>query len=664
MSRTFSSNLKGKVRNFPLPKNRPLVPVYEAIVNSINSIDDRKKEDDTVVGKIDIEVLRENTLFSESDENTVTGFRITDNGIGFNEANMKSFMEADSEYKLAIGGKGVGRFSWLKAFSEATIMSTYYADDRFLTRYFEFSLRNQDIEDSVKDAESEGFVTEVCLNGYIKDYEKNAPKQLSTIAARIIQHCFAYFLRSDCPQIVIFDREDRISLNQMFADGVNTDDNQSRFNIGKQQFSLLNIKISDRTFAKKNRLFLCANERLVYSRELENVIVDLDSSIFEKEGYWYIGVLTSEYLDKNVDMNRLSFDLPTESSPLFPDNPGLEEIEAAACERITDYLKDYLSGVEEEKKERIQKYTTEVAPQYRHLQHYVPEKIAAIKPGLSNEALDDVLYGIKRDFENKTKLECKELLKKLDNGVISSEEYQKQFQETIAKVSDVNKAALADYVVHRRIILDLFDKGLHIRPDGKFNLEKYMHQLIYPMRKTSDDTPYENHNLWLLDEKLTFCQFISSDKPFDNSLDEDRTDILLLDSPVVVADDKNTGMAFNTIVVFELKRPMRNDYNMMDNPVNQLIEYVKRIKRGEVKDSNHREIKTTENTQFFLYALCDITPSLSSVLDSMSFTRTPDNLGAYFYNSSLHAYVEVLSFDKVKNDSEKRNRILFEKLGL
>lgn len=663
MARSFSSNLKGKVRNYPLPKERPLVPLYEAVVNSINAIDERRKNE-KFDGKIEIEVLRDRTLFSDSDENTVCGFKVVDNGVGFNEANMRSFMEADSDYKLSIGGKGVGRFSWLKAFSSATITSTYKDDESFATRSFEFSLSNSEIEDTVTEAETQEYRTEVHLSNYTKDYEKNVPKQLDTIAARIIQHCFAYFLRSDCPSIYVSDKEDRILLNQKFTDVVKTDENKSYFEIGNQKFQLLNIRITDRTFAKKNRLFLCANERLVYSRELEKIIVDLDSSIFEKEGYWYIGVLTGDYLDNNVDMNRLSFDIAAESSPLFPDNPGLDKIEQSACEKIREFLKEYLSKVETEKQERIQRYTTEIAPQYRHLSHYVPEKIAALKPGLSDEALDDALYGIKRDFENKTKSECKELLKKLDRGDISSEEYQRAFQDTIEKVSDVNRAALADYVVHRRIILDLFNKGLNIKADGKFNLEKYMHQLIYPMRTTSDELPYENHNLWLLDEKLSFCQFISSDKPFDNAAGEERTDIMFLDSPVAVADNKNNGTAFNSIIIFELKRPMRDDYNMTDNPVNQLIDYVKRIKNGEVKDSNHRDIRVTENTQFYLYALCDITPSLRSVLESMNFTRTPDDLGAYFYNNNLHAYIEVLSFDKVRNDSEKRNRILFEKLGI
>ena len=323
-----------------------------------------------------------------------------------------------------------------------------------------------------------------------------------------------------------------------------------------------------------------------------------------------------------------------------------------------------MAGVEESKQERIQRYTTEIAPQYRHLEHYVPERISALKPGFTNEELDDALYGIKRDFENQTKAECNDLMKQIEKGSISAEEYQKQFQNTIGKVSDVNRAALAEYIVHRRIILNLFGHGLDIKDDGKFHLEKYMHQLIYPMRATSDDMPYENHNLWLIDEKLSFCQFISSDKPFDNAQGEDRADLLVLDSPVVVAESKNTGLAYDAFTIFELKRPMRDDYNMEENPVTQLLDYAQKIKDEKAKDSRHRPIHASDTTQFYLYALCDITPSLSRVLDRMSFTRTPDNLGAYFYNNELHAYIEVLSYDKIRNDSEKRNKVLFDKLGV
>ena len=51
MTRSFSSNLRGKVRNFALPKNRPLVPLYEAVVNSINAIEERAAKQGVFKGK-------------------------------------------------------------------------------------------------------------------------------------------------------------------------------------------------------------------------------------------------------------------------------------------------------------------------------------------------------------------------------------------------------------------------------------------------------------------------------------------------------------------------------------------------------------------------------------------------------------------------------------
>lgn len=664
MSRPFSSNLRGKVKNFDLPKNRPLVPLYEAIVNSLNAIDERSEKCGSFNGIIEIEVIRECTLFSDSDSNTVYGFRVRDNGIGFDEPNMRSFMEADSEYKMHIGGKGVGRFSWLKAFSSVEIESTYN-DNGFMTRSFEFSLNNFEIEDHLAEApDKTEYSTTVTLKEYKKAYEKDVPKHLDTIAARIIQHCLVYFLRKNCPAIYLYDQEQRKSLNDMFKERFNTDENTCDFVVGEQAFSLLNIRITDKSSAHKNKLYLCANERLVESRDLEPIITNLDSSMFESENYWYLGVLTSAYFDENVDMNRLSFNILQDSSVLLPEYPGMDDIVKTAASKVKSYLKDYLDKVQQQKKERIQKYTTETAPQYRHLEIYAPEKIAALKPHLSDEQLDNALYDIKRDFENTTKAECNQLMAQFTHGDISSEEYQNKFSETIEKVSDVNRAALAEYVVHRRIILNLFKRGLEIKDDGKFNLEKYIHQLIYPMRRTSDDLPYENHNLWLIDEKLSFCQYISSDKPFDNSPREERTDLLFLDNPVVVAESCNTGTVYDSIVIFELKRPMRDDYTFDDNPIMQLQNYAARILSGEVKDSKHRPIRANNSTQFYLYALCDITPSLEKVLKIMNFRRTPDELGAFFYNDEYHSYIEVISYDKIRYDSEKRNRVLFDKLGI
>lgn len=135
-------------------------------------------------------------------------------------------------------------------------------------------------------------------------------------------------------------------------------------------------------------------------------------------------------------------------------------------------------------------------------------------------------------------------------------------------------------------------------------------------------------------------------------------------SPVAVSDEENNGTEYETIVLFELKRPMRNDYTSSSNPIEQLYSYVSKLKTNKVSDKNGRIIKVGNNTKFYLYAVCDVTSSLEQQLCYHDFTQTPDKMGYYKYHEKLNAYLEVLSYDKIINDAKKRNRILFDKLGI
>lgn len=88
------------------------------------------------------------------------------------------------------------------------------------------------------------------------------------------------------------------------------------------------------------------------------------------------------------------------------------------------------------------------------------------------------------------------------------------------------------------------------------------------------------------------------------------------------------------------------------------------ISSNEMKDKNGRLIKTGTNTQFYLYAVCDITSKLRKIAEDFDFIETPDKRGMYKYHDKKRAYIEILSFDKIIDDAGKRNRILFEKLGI
>jgi len=52
----LNTNLHGRLRNTSLPTTRGLLPLFEAVVNSIHGIEDRKLAPDA--GQLEIEILR------------------------------------------------------------------------------------------------------------------------------------------------------------------------------------------------------------------------------------------------------------------------------------------------------------------------------------------------------------------------------------------------------------------------------------------------------------------------------------------------------------------------------------------------------------------------------------------------------------------------------
>lgn len=660
----FTIDLAGRVKNFDLPKTQPLIPLFEAVVNSIYAIEERQQKLE-FDGCIEIHIIREAQEVAEIDGidtsiNSITGFVVTDNGIGLDENNMQSFLQSDSTYRADKGGKGVGRFSWLKAFRKTEVESIFKDDDTWVKRSFEFSLENMNIDDRLIEVDGAADnLTSIKLLDYLPVYGKHVNKNAETIAMKLMQHCMIYLMSPKCPRIYVLD-EEKFCLNDMFEQKTKREEKEIELQIKEQKFNLINMKIEDQSIAG-NKIFLYANDRMVKEIDLDKEIVDLDKALFDNEGYFYAGIISGSYLDNNVDMNRTSFDISEEKDD---DDISMKDIIDSAKEQVEIYLGEYLLEIRKSKDERIKKYIAVQAPQYGHLLRYMPDDIKKIKPTINDTKLDDELYKIKRKFDVELKKTSKEIIDKMDVGMESLLDYKSSFSEQLEKISDANKSALAEYVAHRKIILEMLKKGIKIKDDGKFNKEAYLHNLIYPMRRTSGEIEYQSHNLWLIDERLAYSEYISSDIPFDNNPKEERTDILMLDNPVAVSDEDNTGREYGTIVIFELKRPMRNDYSRAENPIDQLLDYVNKLSTNKVTDKDGRIIRVGENTRFYLYAICDLTQNIINIAENQDFKETSDRMGYYKYHDKKHAYIEILSYDKIIGDSEKRNRILFDKLGI
>ena len=113
-------DIRGQLNSMNLPSSKALWPLFETVVNAIQSIEDSENRAN---GIINISVEREDQTQLMIDEEVplgrITSFSITDNGVGFTKDNYNSFNTAYSSYKIAKGCKGIGRFLWLLAFDHA-----------------------------------------------------------------------------------------------------------------------------------------------------------------------------------------------------------------------------------------------------------------------------------------------------------------------------------------------------------------------------------------------------------------------------------------------------------------------------------------------------------------------------------------------------------------
>ena len=139
--RKFKINIPGRVRK--VNTTNFVTALYEAVSNSIHAIQSTRAS-----GSIEIELIRAprqpDLLRATGEVIPITAFVVSDTGIGFNKENMESFCEADSEFKASIGGKGIGRFTWLKFFERADIESVFQEGEKRIRRTFSFSSNGVD----------------------------------------------------------------------------------------------------------------------------------------------------------------------------------------------------------------------------------------------------------------------------------------------------------------------------------------------------------------------------------------------------------------------------------------------------------------------------------------------------------------------------------------
>lgn len=673
-----TTNIANKVRNTRLPRTKPLMPLFETISNSIHAIGEAKTKGQLDGrGKIRVELIRNGApdILSRQDDidkYPIHSIIIHDDGIGLNEENLQYFVESDTDHKLSIGGKGVGRFICLKAYREINVISNYINKEGAL-QGITFLFKNtkngfHDYNEFIDKKAEQG--TTITLSTLKPDYQKHSPTNISEIAYEIVQHFQLYFIQEQVPEIVVENQNGTfISLDSVFSKDFKSEVKEMNFKVLEYDLKLILTRSYE---SKSHKIHYCAHNRSVHSESLYTKIIDLGKNpIYEDDKkYYYHALVVGEVLDNSVGIERIGFDFPNDDQEELFDEITLSKVRKQTIDSVEEVLKDYLSKVREQKIKNYKPLIHDQLPQYRNTLTKRIDQVRKLPPNLTKSKLDLELYKIDQDWRLEVKQKGQTLLSP-KKDVTNLEEYKKEYDEFIEDFNEIGKSDLARYVVHRKSIIELLENFLNLNDDSKFEDEDIIHSIFFPIRSTSEEVPYEKQNLWLIDERLTFHSFLASDKKFDKIKDlevdsGDRSDLIIYNDALVFSEKEKTP--FSSFTIVEFKKPQRDDYSDYDpkkNPIEQSEKYIEKILDGKVKDRNGRKIRVDKNIPFYVYIICDITSTLEKILERREYDKTPDGQGYFKMKTKYYnAYFEILPFEKVLDDAKKRNKILFQKLGI
>jgi len=659
------TSIAGKIENTALPVSRPLAPLYEAVHNSLQAIEEAGG------GKghsITIAIERLSDMLDEGVARP-TSFAIIDTGIGFDDDNARSFFTAESRHKARRGGKGNGRFLWLKAFDLVEVDSDFRADDAAMQkRKFVFDRReDQDVPQAAA-SQAKRTGTTVTLTGLDEKLSKQLSQPLEWFADRIIGHFLPYFHRNDCPAIEIRDSTQKLSLNERFKKTVAPNAVPRTFQVEEQKFTLTGYRITSGE-ARDNMLVFAARGRAVKRERLMRYEKGLERKLDNDDGTTsaYLGFVEGPGLDAMVRTDRLGFEFDEDEDDLLEGTKSLSAIRTGALAAVREDLAAILGRMREQKEEAVSQYVTQQAPEYRRLlKTRKSQVLEGLPPNPRPKEIEAALGRVWVEQQTDLKKEGKALLA-FEAGSETLDQYQKQMEGFLAKFEELNQTSLAQHVVHRRIVLNLLDKALRRDDDtGRYQLEAVVHRLVHPMRKSSDEIEFEEQNLWILDDRLTYHDFMESDKELRTS---ERIESTSATRPDVLAVFNRT-LAFRegrdpttSFVVVEFKRPDRKRFERA--PLSQVFDVVRDIREGTFKDGKGRPVEgASKEAPAFCYVVCDINEKVERGAVDAGGQLTPDGRGYFGYNGQLKLYFEVISYEKLIGDALRRNRMLFKKLGL
>jgi hypothetical protein len=648
-------------------------PIVEVVVNAIQAIEEGKPES----GRVKIVIKRSDQYAIDDEEDgsipAVESITVEDNGIGFDEKSREAFDTLYTDYKISQGGKGFGRFTCLKYFKDVRVDSIFMDGAAFKRRQFEMGKKTQIIVgEKITEALQNATGTVIHLD-HVKPNALN--KRIPTIARSLVEKLLPYFINDEyaCPQLILEEEDGsgKVVLNDY---------------LGSSNAVIREIQLADSTFTlegngtsyvfqlrifkflsprnTKSKISLVADNRevtetatSVYVPEFTDEFYEItgDSSLESTRNYVIKTYVFGDYLNTHVSLERGGFDFQKDQDLAYGISQA--QIEEKAAELTKEVVLPEVILRQEKKVAQIESYVENEAPWHKAIVKKVDFKAFPYNP--SKEQIEAKLQEEKFKDEVRIRRDVTKLLSEANE-----DSFEENVGSIVERISESSKNDLVHYVALRRNVLELFGKSLEFNESKKYESEGYVHNIIFPKNRDNQSTDYEDHNLWLIDERLNFTRYLSSDVPL-NGFRTERPDIIAYDQRCAYRGDNESS---NPVTIFEFKKPGRDDFvdpSSKEDPVEQILRYVINIQDGKFTTPKGREILVAENTRFYGYVVCDLTPKVKSWLArEKDFTSMPDGMGWFKWFANSNLYMEVIGWNKILKDANMRNKVFFHKLGI
>jgi len=664
---SLEPDLVKRVGRLPKPTNvaGALQPLFEAISNSIHSTQALYGERAAEQGRI---------VVSVSTNRQKEGVRaaVEDNGTGLDTENWEAFTTTDTGNKIETGGKGVGRLLWLDCFESILISSVFREGGTLMRRKFEFLLSRENqirAEEVVEAPDAAGTMFRVAFeglrhNGYLDKF----PGRPNYVFQHFTSHFLPVLISGRSPSIAVSVGGEERLYPEAIREIVHRSENGIALETdcyGTLHLTLMECdKVASADLKGSHFIHFIAHDRTVHSQSIDR---KLGLRCFgPKDDRVFHAILSGDFLDNHVNQERTAF---------IPDDAFIDQIINEICAPHVDrFLDQPLRELKAQQCEIIE----DIAATYPSVAFGDSEELQRKVP--SGELKGDAIYGhlsrerYRRDEKQAKKI--REALLRLKDPSADVSALAEVIPEASKALEEAEQRSLAEYVVRRKVVLDLIGILLEKVRDGdgsgSYQREEILHSFICPVRvnNVSGDEARRieasaSHNLWVVDERLTFAEYFCSDVDFKTLSDDfdsaEHADVLIFDYVHGLRHQQNGGSSSKVLLV-EFKRPGQEHYLADGNPQMQVQRYVKRLQSGGLKDLRGRPIDLDENSIFYCYIVADIIGRLDEW--TFSWQKTPDGRRIYRPESGFRGSIEIIGWDALIEDARARNKAFFDRAGI